>query len=84
MLYEVITIVFGEALLEAVKQDQTGGAPRISLEKSAVETVHSQLAFYGESCQTIQYEDILQDADDTIFLNYLNQALRPAAKSRIG
>ena len=67
-------IVFGDALLQAVDQDKGGGAPRISLTPSAIEIVRHQLGFYGETSWAPQHEDLLQDADGTIFLNYLGEA----------
>ena len=67
-------IVFGDALLQAVDQDRGGGAPRISLAPSAVEIVRRQLGFYGKTSWAPQHEDLLEDADGTIFLNYLGEA----------
>jgi hypothetical protein len=67
-------IVFGPALLEAFGLDQRGGAPRLSLAQSAVTMVRNQLGFYKEPRWAPHRHDLLQDADGTIFLNYLNQA----------
>lgn len=67
-------IVFGDALLEAVAQDKMGGAPCISLSTSAVKLLQHHLSFYGETNCAPQYRDLLEDADGTIFLNYLEQA----------
>ncbi len=67
-------IVFGDALLQAVDQDKGGGSPRISLTPSAIEVVRHQLGFYGEKSWTPQHEYLLEDADGTIFLNYLGEA----------
>lgn len=68
-------IVFGDALLEAVKQDKSGGAPCISLAKSAVEKVRRQLGFYGEDANWAPHHyHLLEDSDGTIFLNYLGEA----------
>jgi len=67
-------IVFGDALPQAVDQDKGGGAPRISLAPSAIEIVRRQLGFYGETSSAPQHEDLLEDADGTIFLNYLGEA----------
>jgi len=67
-------IVFGDALLEAVAQDKAGGPPRISLAPSAVEVLQHHLGFYGESGWSPQHQDVLQDYDGTIFLNYLEEA----------
>jgi hypothetical protein len=67
-------IVFGDALLEAIDQDKDGGPPRISLAPSVVEIVRHQLGFYGQTNYAPQYEHLLEDADGTIFLNYLCEA----------
>ncbi|MFA5846270.1 MAG: hypothetical protein WC855_05160 [Thermodesulfovibrionales bacterium] len=67
-------IVFGDALLQAVEQDKSGGPPCISLSPSAIEIVRSQLDFYDKTRWLPQYEDLLEDADGTIFLNYLGEA----------
>lgn len=67
-------IVFGDALIEAVAQDKNGGPPRISLAPSAIEIVRHQLGFYREISWAPQYDDLLEDADRTIFLNYLGEA----------
>lgn len=67
-------IVFGDALLEAVKQDKGGGPPRIALAPSAVNAVRRQLRFYSSVNRAPHYGDLLEDADGTIFLNYLNEA----------
>ena len=76
-------IVFGDALLQAVDQDKGGGAPRISLAPSAIEIVRRQLGFYGETSRAPQHEDLLEDADGTIFLNYLGEAFCPFPDSGI-
>lgn len=67
-------IVFGDALLEAVKKDHAGGPPRISLAPSAVEILQHHLGFYGDGKFAPQYNDLLQDIDNEIFIDYLNQA----------
>ncbi len=67
-------IVFGDALQQAFNQDKGGGAPRISLSPSAIEIVQRQLGFYGKTSWAPQHEDLLEDADGTIFLNYLGEA----------
>jgi hypothetical protein len=67
-------IVFGDALLEAVKMDRSGGPPRLALAPTTVETVRRHLAFYGRPRWAPHLNDLLEDADGTIFLNYLNAA----------
>jgi hypothetical protein len=65
-------IVFGDALLEAVDQDKSGGPPRITLAPSAVQLVRHHISFYGEVSNSPHYIDLLEDSDGEIFLNYLN------------
>lgn len=67
-------IVFGDALLEAVEQDKTGGAPKITLSKSAVEVVRRHLGFYFDPEESPQNQVLLQDADGSIFIDYLQNA----------
>ena len=67
-------IVFGNALLEAVKKDHGGGPPRITLAPSAVEILQHHLGFYGDGEFAPQHNDLLQDIDNEIFVDYLNQA----------
>ena len=67
-------IVFGDALLEAVKQDQAGGPPCIRLAPSAVKVLQHHLGFYGDGKHAPQHHDLLQDVDGQVFINYLNQA----------
>jgi hypothetical protein len=67
-------IVFGDALLEAIKEDKSGGPPRLSFAPSAVQVIKKHLCFYDRVERTPHYEDILEDADGTVFLNYLGEA----------
>jgi hypothetical protein len=67
-------IVYGEALLEAVALDKHGGPPRLELAPSTIEIVRKQLDFYGEVKDSPHDESLLEDADGTIFLNYLDEA----------
>ncbi|MEQ8407304.1 MAG: hypothetical protein RKH07_03420 [Gammaproteobacteria bacterium] len=67
-------IVFGDALIDAVKQDVSGGAPRMSLSPSAVEALQHHLRFYSEPEHSPQSYHLLQDADGSVFINYLNNA----------
>jgi len=68
-------IVFGEALLDAVDQDKNGGPPRISLTSPTIDSVKCQLGFYGGVIENSpHFIDLLEDADGTIFINYLGQA----------
>ena len=76
-------IVFGDALLEAVSLNKSGGPPRISLAPSAVEMVRRHLGFYAEPRHAPQYEDLLEDADRAIFLNYLGDAFHAFPESGV-
>lgn len=67
-------IVFGDALLKAVKKDKPGGPPNISLDSTAVEVLQRHLGFYGHSDFAPQRYHLLEDADGTIFINYLTVA----------
>lgn len=67
-------IVFGNAFLQAVAQDVKGGPPFISLAPSAKEIVRLHLGFYNKLINAPHYEDLLENADGTIFINYLNEA----------
>jgi hypothetical protein len=67
-------IVFGDAFLQAVELDKGGGPPRLALAPSAIEMVRRHFGFYGNAEWAPQYDDLLEDADGTIFLNYLIEA----------
>jgi hypothetical protein len=68
-------IVFGNALLEAEKLDKAGGPPRLALAGSALDEVRKQLdMFYPNPELSLQYHELLQDDDGTLFINYLNEA----------
>jgi len=69
-------IVFGEAFLEAVKQDRRGGPPCISLAPSAIERFKKIADYYKYPHSTPHYESLLKDADGSIYLNYLSEAIR--------
>jgi len=68
-------IVFGNALIEAVKMDKSGGPPRISFAPSAVDIIKKQLFAYGGNIKNApHYISLLKDSDGTVFLNYLEDA----------
>jgi len=67
-------IAYGDALLKAVALDKDGGPPRIVLDSTALELVKRQLGFYVDIESAPHYEELLEDVDGTIFLNYLEQA----------
>ncbi len=66
-------VVFGDALLSAVKLDKNGGPPYLSLDSEAVKRVQGQLAFYGAPTSgTPQHYFLREDSDGKIFVNYLS------------
>ncbi|MFC1666008.1 hypothetical protein ACFL17_10380 [Pseudomonadota bacterium] len=67
-------IVFGDALLGAVNQDSAGGAPKISLAPSAVKILQHHLGFYSDPQNSPQSQYLLEDSDNSIFVNYLERA----------
>ncbi|WP_205570468.1 hypothetical protein, partial [Shewanella japonica] len=67
-------IVFGNALIEAVKQDNSGGAPKVALAPSVIDVLKRHLGFYGDPQWAPQTRVLLQDVDDNIFINYLENA----------
>lgn len=67
-------IVFGDALLEAVKQDKSGGPPCITLTSSAVQMIHGHMGSYGYDGMTPQHHEYLHDSDGALFVDYLRNA----------
>ena len=68
-------IVFGDALLNAVKFDKSGGAPKVSLHDSAVEALQYHLGFYGGDLRNFPAShELLEDSDGSLFINYLSSA----------
>lgn len=67
-------LVFGGALLDAVQQDKSGGGPRLGLAPSAVSVVQGHIGFYSSLQSSPHFSDLLEDADGTIFLDYLSVA----------
>lgn len=66
---------YGDALLEAVKLEESGGPPRIVLARSALDLVKCHIGFWGEHVEiTPHYHDLLLDADGHVFLDYLSEA----------
>lgn len=74
-LYMDDDIVFGEALIEAVKLDRGGGSPRICLAPSALDLAKEHLKEWPEIKSTPYYSELLLDADGEVFLNYLGHSL---------
>lgn len=63
---------FGDALVEAVKMEKSGGPPRIVLAPSVMGLVKRHLRFYaGYIEDTPHYSSLLIDNDGLVFLDYL-------------
>jgi hypothetical protein len=67
-------IVFGEALIDAVELNKKGGPPRIILSTRVIEIVKLHLGFYDKVMSSSHYSRLLEDADGSIFINYLIEA----------
>jgi hypothetical protein len=77
-------IVFGDALLNAVNKDKRGGPPYISLDSKATKILQKHLGFSGDSANYAPQRDyLLEDADGTVFINYLASALIAFPESEI-
>jgi hypothetical protein len=63
-------IVFGNAYLEAVEMDKSGGNPGIALSKDVYDKVKQQINFYSNYHDSPQYKNLLQFPDGKIYFNY--------------
>ena len=73
--YQDRDIAFGEALLEAVKYDKSGGPPRLVLAQSVESVVSKHLSWYGDGNWTPHHSHLLEDPQDgRLFVNYLAAA----------
>ena len=66
-------VVFGDALLAAVKEDKGGGPPCLTLDGTVIRKVKGQLAFYSDSTDTPQHYQLREDSDGKVFINYLSK-----------
>lgn len=74
-------IVFGNALIEAYEAERNLALePRIVLSRSAVKYFNRHLSYYTKVEDSWHYEVVLQDADNQLFINYLDIA-RPRDES---
>ena len=73
--YQDRDIAFGEALLEAVKYDKSGGPPKLVLAPSVESRVSKHLSWYGDGNRTTHHSHLLEDPQDgRLFVNYLAAA----------
>ena len=74
--YQDDDVAYGDALLEAVGLDQSGGAPRLVIAPSVELLVALQLRAYGNGVGAPQFVELLEDSsDDRMFLNYMGSRL---------
>ncbi|MEI7639233.1 MAG: hypothetical protein WCJ37_18115 [Syntrophus sp. (in: bacteria)] len=67
--------VFGDALLEAVKYEKSGGPPRIVLGPSISKRVKTHIDFYsGHIRHTPHFGYLFMDTDGELFIDYLSRA----------
>ncbi len=74
-LYMDERTVIGPALVEAVElEEELAVYPRIILSKDCIEVVHNDLGYYRSDFRELSpwNNDLLVDADDRIFINYLS------------
>ena len=70
--YQDDDIAYGEALLEAVGLDQSGGSPRLVIAPSVEPLIAKQISSYGDGGWAPHYEELLEDPrDERLFVNYL-------------
>lgn len=81
--YQDENIVYGEALLEAVKFDKSGGNPRLVIAPSLESWISAQLLAYGGGWAP-HHDDLYEDAsDERLFVNYLGAAFQDFPEGRI-
>ena len=73
--YQDHDLVFGEALLEAVEFDKSGGAPRLVIAPSAQKLLLKHLQWYGSDGGSPYHYQLLEDPNDgLLFIDYLQAA----------
>ena len=73
--YQDHDLVFGEALLEAVEFDRSGGAPRLVIAPSAQKLLLKHLQWYGSGGGSPYHYQLLEDPTDRLlFIDYLQSA----------
>lgn len=82
-LYMDEDIVFGEALLDAYDaESRLARDPRVVLAPSALNHVRQDMCYYATIRDTPHDSELLVDADDQIFIDYLMVPLEGAAPDR--
>ena len=70
--YQDDDIAYGNALLEAVDLDKSGGPPRLAIGPSVDSLIAVQLTSYGDDGWAPHHQELLEDTqDETLFVNYL-------------
>ena len=73
--YQDEDIVYGDALLEAVRLDKSGGPPRLVIGQSVEPLILEHLSWYGGG-PAPHYEELLEDpSDERLFVNYLKMVV---------
>ena len=69
-------MAFGEALLEAVGLDHSGGPPRLVIASSVEPLISRQLSSYGDNSWAPHFEELLEGPqDELLFVDYLGSVL---------
>ena len=73
--YQDQDVVFGNALLEAIGLDRSGGGPRLVIGPSLGPLIAEHILSYGDIESTPHYPYLLEDPiDNRLFINYLGVA----------
>ena len=72
--YQDQDIVFGDALLEAVDLDKSGGPPRLVIGPSVEPLILTHLSWYGGGLAPHHYHLLEDPSDGQLFVNYLGAA----------
>ena len=74
--YQDQDVAYGEALLEAVDLDKSGGAPRLVIGSSVEPLISNHLSWYGGG-RSPHHMSLLEDPqDERLFVNYLGVAFQ--------
>ena len=73
--YQDQDVVFGDALLEAVDLDRSGGGPRLVIGSSLEPLMAKHISWYGDIESTPHHHYLLEDpTDNRLFIDYLGVA----------
>ena len=74
--YQDDDVAYGDALLEAVGLDHSGGPPRLTIAPSVEPLIAQHLSYYGDFTWAPHYQQILEDpVDERLFVDYLGSEL---------